>query len=118
MIAKMEILGHDGYHALDEKKNQGMFCWWNKEYGKVVLYETWRKKDGEIKPAWGKRKSKSGMCLKNVNFIPALAEEIAKIIGLVAGVDVSEATPQPKKSGVEKTSAEYDLKKDIRKLGV
>ena len=114
----MEILGHDGYLAHNEKQKQGMFCWYNTAYNKVVLYETYRKKDGIDRAAYGNRKSKGGMCQKNVNFIPALAEEIAKIIGLVAGVDVSEATPQPKKSGVEKTSAEYDLKKDIRKLGV
>ncbi len=116
-IEKMNLAGHDGYNALNEEKKQGMFAWWNKQFGKVVLYETWCNKQGEIKPAYGKRKSKGGMCQKNVNFIPELAEEIIKIIGMVSGVRVSEVR-QPTSDIKPELSADHDIKTTICNIGV
>lgn len=116
-IEKMMLSGHNGYNALHEEKKQGMFCWYNKQFGKVVLYETWRNKHGDIKPAYGKRKSKGGACQKNVNFIPELAEEIIEIIRLVSGVkgsEVSQSTSDKESAG----SAEHDIKKTIKNIGV
>ena len=114
-IEKMMLSGHQGYNALNEKKNQGCFAWWNKQFGKVVLYETWRNKQGEIKPAYGKRKSKSGACQKNVNFIPELAEEIIEIIRLVSGVKGEQRLTAVVPAAL---SADHDIKRTIKDIGV
>ena len=117
-IEKMHFQGHTGYNALNEKKKQGMFAWYNKQFGKVVLYETWCNKQGEIKPAYGKRKSKAGACQKNVNFIPELTEEVMKIISLVSGVKGEVSQPNSDIKQEPQVSAEHDLKKDCKDIGV
>lgn len=118
MIEKLTMAGHEGYVALNEEKRQGVFCWWNERFGKVVLYEIWRDKNGDTHMAYGRRKSKSGQCQKNINFIPVLAEEVIKIIGLVAGVEVSPKAAQVSAVEDKAASADLKLKKDIRDLGV
>ena len=117
-IEKMHFVGHDGYHALNEAKKQGMFCWWNERFGKVVLYETWRNKNGDIMRAYGGRKSKNGRYIKNVNFIPELAEEIIKIIGMVAGVKSEVSQPTSDIKPEPQVSADHDIKKTIKDIGV
>ena len=115
-IEKITLTGHNGYLAMDEDRNQGMFVFYYPPSKKVVMFEMWRKKNGDLKLAYNKRKN----C--NVNIQPTLAKEVMEIIGIVAGVKVEETPKKPvetdEKPEVEVKSAEVDIKKTIKDIGV
>jgi len=111
MIEKINLTGHDGYRVMDKEKKQGVFVFYYTPSKKVVLFELWENKQGDIKLAYNKRKN----C--NVNIQPAIAGEVMQVIGMVAGVR-SEPNPPKENAEVGQRSANYDIGKDIKNLGV
>ena len=77
MMKKSELFGKDGYLALDEVKNQGIFAYWNSDTGKVVLYEVWR---GKYKGDYGIHFALDKRTNRNINFIPSLIDDVTQII--------------------------------------
>ena len=64
-----------------------------------MLFELWKDKKGDLKPAYNKRKN------LNVNIQPSLAKEVMEIIGTVAGVKV-EKVPTKVVESSERTPGE------------
>ena len=106
MIEKITFVGHNGYLAMDEDSKQGIFAYYYPPSKKVVLFEVYIKKKGDMKLAYPGRHN------LNVNIRPAIAKEVMEIIATVAGI--TSPTPD-KKAGV--VTAGHDIRKDIKELG-
>ena len=117
-IEKITLTGHNGYLAMDDERKQGIFVFYYPPSKKVVLFEVWRNKTGDLKFAYNKRKQ----C--NVNIQPALAKEVMEIIGKVAGVELvvtDTTTKEEIRAHFEKPEVEpagVELKKTIDTIGV
>lgn len=108
MSERIHYAKNDGYLVMDKDKKQGNFIFYYPPSGKVVIFDVWENKKGDIKLAYNKRKN----C--NANILPSNAEEVLGIVAKLAGVEGSPVTETEVK---KKEGGQVGLLADIKKMG-
>jgi len=108
-VEKIFYAKNDGYLVMDRDKKQGNFIFYYPPSGKVVIFDVWENKKGDIKLAYNKRKN----C--NANILPSNAEEVLKVMAKLAGVENSPVVEI--KEVEKKEGGQVGLLADIKRMG-